>query len=131
MDHQEWLASNRPPLFIGNNYAFWSVRMGCHLMSLGCKIWSYIEKWYKILDNLPTDRYELDEKGSIAKFLNAILKGLANSMFFKVMQSKTTIHVWEKLKICYEGASKVKKSKLQTYKGKFESLKMKEEKNIA
>ena len=30
----------------------------------------------------------------------------------------------------YEGASKVKESKLQTYKGKFESLKMKEEENI-
>ena len=30
----------------------------------------------------------------------------------------------------YEGAYKVKESKLQTYKGNFESLKMKEEENI-
>ena len=52
-------------------------------------------------------------------------------MFVKVMQCKTTKHAWEKLKIAYKWASKVKKSKLQTYKGKFESLKMKEEKNIA
>ena len=47
------------------------------------------------------------------------------------MQCKTTEHAWEKLKISYEGDSKVKKSKLQTYKGKFESIKMKEEGNIA
>ena len=49
----------------------------------------------------------------------------------KVMQCKTTKHAYKNLKIVYEGASKVKKSKLQTYKGKFESLKMKEEENIA
>ena len=35
-----------------------------------------------------------------------------------------------KLKIIYEGASKVKESKIQTYKGNFEILKMKEEENI-
>ena len=34
------------------------------------------------------------------------------------------------MKIIYEGESKVKESKLQTYKGQFESLKMKEEENI-
>ena len=50
MDHQEGLASNKPPLFTGNNYAFWSVRMRCNLMSLGCKIWSFVEKGYKILE---------------------------------------------------------------------------------
>ena len=100
-------------------------------MSLGCKIWSFVEKGYKIPDNLPTYGDELDEYESNAKALNAILKGLADSMFVKVMQSKTTKHAWERLKISYEGDQKVKKYKLQTYKGEFKSLKMKEEENIA
>ena len=47
------------------------------------------------------------------------------------MQCKTSKHVLEKLKITYEGDSKVKKSKLQTYKWQFEIVKMKEEENIA
>ena len=34
------------------------------------------------------------------------------------------------MKIIYEGESKVEESKIQTYKGQFESLKMKEEENI-
>ena len=63
--------------------------------------------------------------------MNAILKGLTYSVFVKVIQCKTTKHAWEKIKISYEGDSKVKKSKLQTYKGQFESLRMKEEENIA
>ena len=46
------------------------------------------------------------------------------------MRCKTTKESWYKLKIIYEGESKVKESKLQTYKGQFESLKMKEEENI-
>ena len=53
---------------------FWSVRMRFHLMSLGCKIWSSVEKGYKTLENLPTYRDELDEYESNAKDLNAILK---------------------------------------------------------
>ena len=69
-------------------------------------------KGYKIPDNLPTNRDELDEYESNAKYLNAILKGLSYSLFVKVMQCKTTKHAWEKLKISYEGASKVKKYKL-------------------
>ena len=85
MDHQEGLVANRPPLFSGNNYAFWSVRMRCHLMSLGCKIWCSVEKGYKIPDNLSTDRDELDEWESNAKSLNAILKGLEHSVFVKLM----------------------------------------------
>ena len=108
MDHQEGLVANIPPLFTGNNHSFWSVRMRCHLMSLGCKIWSSVEKGYKI-DKLPTDRDGLDEYESNEKYLNAILKGLAVSVFVKVTQCKTTKHVTEKLKIAYKGDSKVKK----------------------
>ena len=43
------------------------------------------------------------------------------------MQCKTSKQAWDKLKIMYEGASKVKECKLQTYRGQFESLKMKED----
>ena len=53
-----------------------------------------------------------------------------NFVFTKVMWCKTAKQTWDKLKIIYEEASKVKESKIQTYKGKFESLKMKEEENI-
>ena len=37
----------------------------------------------------------------------------------------------DKLKVIYEGYGKFKQEKLQTYRGKFESLKMKEKENIA
>ena len=117
MDQQEGLATNIPPLFTGDNYSYWSVRMKCHLMCLGYKVWRSVEKKYEVLYDLPIDRDELDQYEANAKSLNAILSGLTNSMFVKFMQCKTTKHAWEKLKCVYEGVSKVKKSKLQTYKG--------------
>ena len=101
--------------------------MKCHLMSLGWKVWETTEMEYKIRDILPTDSLELDQYEGNAKSLNAILSGLANSVFTNVMRCKTTKQSWDKLNIIYERASKVKESNLLTYTGQFESLKMKEE----
>ena len=84
MDQKEGLATNKTPLFTGESYALCSVRMRCYLISLGCKVWSSIEKDYKIPSKLPIDRDEQDKYESNAKALNAILNGLTNSFFFKL-----------------------------------------------
>ena len=124
MDQQEGLATNKPPLFTGENYAYWSVRMRCHLMSLGWKVWEAIEKDLKIGNQYPTDTVELGEYEANSKALNAILSGLENSVFTKFMQCKFAKQAWDKLKIIYEDEYKVKKCKLQIYKSQFEILKM-------
>ena len=49
----------------------------------------------------------------------------------KVMHSKTAKEIWDKLQTIYEGDTKVKRSKLQTFKARFDILKMKEEENIS
>ena len=73
---------------------------------------------------------ELCEYEGNSKSLNAILSGLKKLVFTKVMQCTSAKQAWDKLRIIYEGESKVKESKIQTYKGQFESLKMKEEENV-
>ena len=105
MDQQEGLDTNRIPLFIGDNYAYLSVRMKCHLMSLGYKVWRSVEKEYKVPADLPINIDEQDQYEANAKSLNAILSELTNSVFVKVMQCKTTKHAQEKLKCVYEGVS--------------------------
>jgi hypothetical protein len=66
-----------------------------------------------------------------SKATNAPLNGLGESIFIKVAHCKSTKEIWDKLRNIYEGYSKVKAAKLQTYKGQFEQLKMKEDENIA
>ena len=46
------------------------------------------------------------------------------------MYCSSAKEIWDKLHNVYEGYSKVKATKLQTYKGQFEQLKMKECENI-
>ena len=130
MDQQNVLATNKPPLFTGENYAYWSVRMWCHLMSLGWNVWEATQEMYKIEYQVPTDPKELTEYESNPKALNSILRGLTISIFTKFMRCKTAKQAWDKFNIIYEGESKVKESKLQTYRRQFESLKMKEEENV-
>ena len=72
---------------------------------------------------------KLGENNSKAK--NALLNGLGNTVFTKVLHCKYTKEIWDKLRNIYEGDTKVKATKLQTYRGHFEQLKMKEDENIA
>ena len=130
MDQQEGMPTNRPPLSIGEDYAYWSVRMRCHLMSLGWKVWDATKKEVLVGNQYPRNTVELGEYEGNAKALNAILSGLTNNVFTKVMQCTSAKQAWDKLNIIYEGSSNVKESKLQTYTGQFECLKMREEENI-
>jgi hypothetical protein len=52
-------------------------------------------------------------------------------VFTKVAHCKSTKEIWDKLQNIYEGDSNVKETKLQTYRGQFEQLKMKEDEKIA
>jgi hypothetical protein len=66
-----------------------------------------------------------------AKVMNAILNGLAEAEFVKVIHLETTKAMWDKLVRSYEGNEKVKDGKLQTYRLKFEQLKMNEYETVS
>jgi hypothetical protein len=66
-----------------------------------------------------------------SKAINALLNGLSDMVFTKVTHCKYAKEIWDKLRNIYEGDSKFKATKLQTYRGQFEQLKMKEDEDIA
>ena len=103
--------------------------MNYHLFSLGWKVWSTTKKEFKIEEYiLPTDILELYQYEGNEKSLNSILSGLTNSVFVKFMSCKTAKQSWDKLKIIYEGASKVKESSFRHIKGSLRALKLKKKK---
>jgi hypothetical protein len=65
------------------------------------------------------------------KAINAFLNGLSDTVFTKVAHCKSAKEIWEKLRNIYKRDSKFKAVKLQTYRGRFEQLKMKEDGDIA
>jgi hypothetical protein len=130
MDQQEGMSSMRARLLNENDYALWSVRMKGYIMSMGCDIWKYVEDGYIAPATTPTDTTGNKLCNDNARASNAILGGLPNPIFVKLMHCNSTKEIWDKLKVIYEGDIKVKKAKLQTYITQFEILKIKEEENI-
>jgi hypothetical protein len=127
MDQQEGMSSNKASLFKGNDYAFWIIRMKSYMMALGCDVSLSMVNGY----TAPSNVFAKKICNHNSRVVNAIMGGLANPIFVKVMHCKSTKEIWDKLKFIYEGDGKVKQAKLQTYIGMFESMKMKEEENIA
>ena len=99
---------NGIPQFDGQKYAFFSRRMKTYIQAQGFEIWQSIVDGYKE-PTIPS----------------------TNERALKLGQNNSAKEIWDRLQNIYEGDSKVKAAKLQTYRGQFEQLKMKEDENIA
>jgi hypothetical protein len=132
MTSHEGTSASKPPLFDGTNFAFWKIRMRTYLMALGVDVWYVVETGYTkpvVLANRDDKlEFSFNAKG---KGMNAILNGLAEAEFVKVMHLDTAKAMWDKLINSYEENEKVKEAKLQTYRLKFEQLKMNEDETIS
>jgi hypothetical protein len=98
-------------------------------MALGADVWDVVETGYVNLVVLANKDDKLEFSFN-AKVMNAILSGLAEAEFVKVMHLETTKEMSDKLISNYEGNEKVKDAKLQTYRLQFEQLKMKEDETV-
>ena len=105
--------------------------MKVYLQAQGADVWKMIVNTYDIPTNPPTDGQAVKLYEENSKAMNAILSGLTETLFVKVIHCETTKEIWDMLRNIYEGDDKIKGAKLQTYRAQFENLKMKEEENIA
>jgi hypothetical protein len=126
MTSHEGTSASKPPLFDGTNFSPWKVRMRTYLMALGVDVWDVVETGYIKLVVLASKDDKLEFSFN-AKGMNVILNGLAKAEFVKVMHLQTPEEMWDKLISSYEGNEKVKDAKLQTFRLKFEQLKMNED----
>jgi hypothetical protein len=130
MTSHEGTSSSKPPLFDGKKIAFWKIRMRTYLMALRADVWDVVETRYTNPVVLATKDDKLEFSFN-TKGMNAILNGLDEAEFVKVMHLDTSKGMWDKLINSYEGNEKVKDAKLQTYRLKFEQLKMNEDETIS
>jgi hypothetical protein len=129
MESHDGGSTNRPPLFDGTDFAFWKIRKRTHLMSLGVDVWDVIETGY-VKHVVLVSKDDNLEFSFNAKAMNAILSGLAEAQFVKVMHCDSTKVMWDKLISSYGGDEKVKDAKLQTHRMNFEKLNMDEDETI-
>jgi hypothetical protein len=119
------------PQFDGNKYDFWSIRMKAYIQAHGFQVWQSIVDGYTTTTVPPTNDKAVKLGENNSKAINALLNGLSDTVFTKVAHCKSAKKIWDKFQNIYEGDSKVEVEKLQSYRGQFEQLKMKEDEDIA
>ena len=100
------------------------------LQAQGVEVWTTILNRYDARVNPPIEAQGKRAYEGNSKALTAILSGLIEIVFVKVMHCDIAKEVWDNLKNIYDGDYKVKGEKLQTYRGQFKNLKMKEKEKI-
>ena len=121
---------NGIPQFDGQKYAFWSIRMKTYIQTHGFQVWQSIVDGYTTPTVPPTNDKVVKLSENDSKSINSLFNGLSDTVFTKVAHYKSTKEIWDKLQNIYEGDTKVKATNIQTYRGQFEQIKMKEYDNI-
>ena len=122
--------SGHAPKFDGFDFILWKRRMQSYLGSLGYDVWVSVLNGYTEPEGGPVDSEAKKAYCYNQKAVNAIFSALDKSMMAKVMDCDSAKDIWGRLKSIYERDEKIRKAKLQTFRGQFESLLMQEGENI-
>jgi hypothetical protein len=104
--------------------------MRTYIQAQGFQVWQSIVDGYTTPAVPPTNDKVVKLGENNSKATNSLLNGLSDTVFTKVAHCKSAKDIWDKLQNIYEGDTKVKAAKLQTYRGQFKQLKMKEYEDI-
>ena len=130
--------TNRPPIFNGSNYPFWSNRMSIFMRSYDYEMWDVV------LDGLylpmkTCTRVEASKRmvriwseKSISNFkaINTLHCTLNPTEFNRISTCKIVKEIWDKLKVTHEGTSQVKESKIALLSNQYEMFKMQANESI-
>ncbi|KAL7170248.1 hypothetical protein ACSBR2_035172 [Camellia fascicularis] len=112
----EGQATNKPPLFDGNNYSHWKDKMTLFLQATDYAMWIIVIKDPKIptklVDNIsvPKTEDECDEKDHELLKINAKAKltlvcGLDSKEYNRISSCDSAKEIWDKLEVTYEGTN--------------------------
>ena len=131
----EGQSTTRPPLFNGENYNYWKVRMMIYIQANNYEEWVIISKGPKIPTKIvgeaqvPKKEDEYDEGDYRLVQMNAKAKhtlycALHPSEFNRISSCDTAKQIWDKLEVTYEGTNQVKESRINMLVHDYEMFKM-------
>lgn len=119
------------PLFEGENYDFWAVKMETLFTSLDVLDLIKTENAQPKIEPTAAESEELKKKRIVdAGVLGMIQRGVSFAIFPRIMRAKTAKEAWDILQQEFEGDSKVRTVKLQSLKRDFENERMKENESL-
>ncbi|KAK2994443.1 hypothetical protein RJ640_001259 [Escallonia rubra] len=121
------------PKLLKDNYETWSIQMKTFLG--GQDVWETVEEEYVEPKNLAGASQAVKKATKEArvkdqKSLSLIQLGVNDNIFEKIAQATTAKRAWDTLENVFKVIDKVKKVRLQSLRGEFESLQMKDSETI-
>nr|GMD07934.1 Retrovirus-related Pol polyprotein from transposon TNT 1-94 [Ipomoea batatas] len=133
MDIENNFSQMSPPIFDGENYQAWAVRMTVHLEA--SDLWQAIDEDYKVAP-LPANptmaRMKLHKEKTLrkSKAKACMFSVVSSSIFTKIMRLKTAKDIWDYLKKEYQGNERTRNMQILSLIREFEMMKMKEAETI-
>ncbi|MQL88974.1 hypothetical protein Taro_021550 [Colocasia esculenta] len=124
--HSKGQSVNRPLLFNGEDYTYWKTRMEYFLQGLDYQIWSIVEEGDLLVTN-ERDKWTEDDKKRISlncKGKSILCCALSKKEFNRISACKSTMEMWEKQRITYEGTDKVKETRIDILVTQYERFQM-------
>ncbi|CAL8991389.1 unnamed protein product [Prunus brigantina] len=130
-------AELRTPVFNGENYEFWSIRMKTILKSHG--LWELVENGFNSSDLKKEKEEATDiEKSTMAQILmkdaralGLIQSAVSDQLFPRIVNEETSKGAWDILKLEFRGDKQVRNVKLQGLRREFEYTRMKDSESLS
>ncbi|XVF34128.1 hypothetical protein REPUB_Repub18cG0031300 [Reevesia pubescens] len=129
-------ATNRPPLFDGTNYQFWSTMIAVYIQACEIDMWDIImggpfipTKKSEANEAVPKSKFEwtADDKAKVQvnfKAINTLHCALNLEEFNRISTCNNAKEIWDKLKVNHEGTSQLNESKITFLSHKHKIIKM-------
>ncbi|XP_016549116.2 uncharacterized protein LOC107848917 [Capsicum annuum] len=122
-----------PPVFDGENYQAWAVKMQAYLEA--CDLWVAVEEDYEVLP-LPENptmaqiRAHKERRTTKPKAKSCFFVAVSTIIFSSVMTCKSAKEIWDFLKKEYKGDERIRGIKVLNLVREFEMQRMKESETI-
>nr|KYP33108.1 hypothetical protein KK1_046074 [Cajanus cajan] len=135
LPYGEGVSIHRPPVFNGENYVYWKIRMRIFIEAIDIAVWDAIENGPYIPMTKDDDEKRekhwsewSDDERKRAQYdyraKNIITSALSIDEFFRISQCKSANEMWDTLQVTHEGTSDVKRSRKHTLVREYELLRM-------
>ena len=130
MEHEHSLVI--PSHFVGNNYAYWKVRMKAFLKSIDERVWNSVKfEWEK--PTTPVSEWIIAQKEAAtfnSKAMNAIFNTVSMEEFKRISNVEVAYTAQNILQTLHEGTKAIKINKLQQLTSRFESIRMSDDESF-
>ncbi|KAE8687773.1 aspartate and glycine-rich protein-like [Hibiscus syriacus] len=128
MEVESSFSSISSPVFDGENYQMWAVRMETYLEALD--LWEEVEEDYTVPEipanpTLAHIKAHKEKKTKKTKAKSCLFAAVSTTIFTRIMSLKSTEEIWDYLKVEYEGDERIRGMQVLNLVCDFELQKMK------